>query len=114
MVGEGWERESRGAEHGGPGAEEEAEDGDGLEGDVGGEEVVDAHADEYAEGEGDADPGEQMEGFAGVAVFEEKQAFEVDGAGERTGDGCGNAELDEKGNPDELRFACVHALTLLV
>jgi len=91
VMGEGGERKGGGANHGGPGAEEEAEDGDGLEGDVGCEEVGDAYADEHAEHEGDADPGEEMKGFASVAGLEEEQAFEGDGAGERAGDGGGNA-----------------------
>ena len=91
VVCDGGKREGRAADHGGPGAEEEAEDGDGLEGDVGCEEVGDAYADEHAEHEGDADPGEEMKGFASVAGLEEEQAFEGDGAGERAGDGGGNA-----------------------
>lgn len=60
VVAEGGEGEGGGAEHGGPGAEEEAEDGEGFEGDVGCEEVVDADTDEDAEGEGGADPGEEL------------------------------------------------------
>jgi hypothetical protein len=94
VVAEGGDGEGGAAEHGGPGAEEEAEDGDGLEGDVGGEEVLDMHTDEYPERKGDADPGEEVEGFAGVAVLEEEQALEGGGAGERAGYRCGYAELD--------------------
>jgi len=91
VVSESGDREGGGADHGGPGAEQEAEDGDGFEGDVGCEEVLDFHADEHAEHEGDADPGKQVEGFAGGAGFEQEQTFEGGGAGERTGDGGGNA-----------------------
>ena len=91
MVSESGDREGGGADHGGPGAEQEAEDGDGFEGDVGCEEVLDFHADEHAQHEGDAGPGKQVEGFAGGAGFEQEQTFEGGGAGERTGDGGGNA-----------------------
>src|ERR1700727_2296679 len=82
VVGERGEREGGTADHGGPGAEKEAEDGDRLEGEVGCEEVGDAYADEYAEHQGGADPGEEVEGLASVAVLEEEQPFEGYGAGE--------------------------------
>jgi len=91
VVADGGNGEGGGTYHGGPGAEEEAEDGDGLEGDVGCEEVGNAHADEYAESEGDADPCDEVQGFAGGAGFEQEQTLEGRGAGERAGDGGGNA-----------------------
>ena len=79
---EGGDGESGGAEHGGPGTEEKAEDGGGFEGDVSGEEVADADADEDAEGEGDADPGEELEGVAGVARLEQEKTLEAVGTRE--------------------------------
>ena len=91
VVADGGDGEGGATDHGGPRTEQEAEDGGGLEGDVGCEEVLDFDADEYAEHERDADPGEQVKGFAGVTVFEQEQAFEGGGAGERAGDGCRDA-----------------------
>lgn len=82
VMAERGEGERGAANHGGPGAEEKAQDGGGLEGDVGGEEVGDAHADEHAEHERDADPGEEVKSFAGGAVLEEKQTLEGRGASE--------------------------------
>ena len=90
------------AEHGPAGADEQAEQDDGFERDVGGEEVGDDDADPDAEVEGNEEEGEEREGLGGGAVL-----------GERGGSGrCGtraralataaaHAELDQQRDEDE-------------
>ncbi len=72
VVGEGGEREGGAAEHGGPGAEKEAEDGNGLEGDVRCEKVLDFHADEHTEHEGMQIQARRWRVSRGGAVLEEE------------------------------------------
>ena len=114
MMAERGKGEGSSADHRGPGAEQKAKDGDGLEGEVGGEEVGDTHAHKYAKHQRNADPGDELDGLARVAMFEQQQPFEADGARERTGHGSGDAELDQQRYEDQFGVARVHASTVLV
>jgi hypothetical protein len=95
------EREDGSAEGGPARADEEAEEDDGFERDVGGEEVGDGSADPHAEGEGDEKEGEESESLIGMALFREEESAEGGTARENAGYGRHDTQLDQKGDQDE-------------
>jgi GTP cyclohydrolase II len=112
VVQEGGEGEDGASCHGGDGADEDAEEDGGLEGEVGGEEVLYGQADPDAEGQRDADHREESRGLAPVAAGIQEQAFECRAASEDGGERGGYSQLDEQGYQDQFGIGLMHTSTL--
>ena len=97
------QREHGGADEGGAGANEDAENDGGLEGDVGGIEVGDGDANQHAEAERHTDECDEAKGLGYGAFVAEEEVLEFARAPEGRGDSRGNTELDEQGDEDDAR-----------
>ncbi len=103
-VEDGGESQNRRADEGGAGAEENAEENGGFEGNVGGVEVGDGDTDPNAQAERDADEGKQAKGLGEGAFVAKEELLKFTRAPQRGGNRRGHTQLDEQGDEDDARI----------
>ena len=111
MVGQGGNRKDSSRGSRGQDSEKQGHEDDGFEGDVRGEKIRDGDAHPYAQGQRDAEEGEQSDDLPDrTLVLSEKKFLEDARAGERCRNRGGNAQLNQQRDEDQLLG--IHAPTV--